>query len=145
MYFSFCCYYDNMKNEKSTHFFEMLGARAVIFRAIPEKPEILDHFQGGKGHLEAYPILNSIEEMQGKGRVFKHMVLQPGCEVGSHVHTGDCETVYVLKGTAHCKVDGQMREIGPGMVHFIADGEEHYMINDGDEPLEFIALVLYTD
>jgi mannose-6-phosphate isomerase-like protein (cupin superfamily) len=129
---------------KSILFFGKRGEITVLFRSIPEKPEILDHFQGGKGHLEAYPILNGVEEMQGKGRVFKHMVLQPGCEVGSHVHSGDCETVYVLKGSAHCKVNGEMMEIGPGMVHFIADGEEHYMINDGNEPLEFIALVLYT-
>lgn len=117
----------------------------MIFRSIPQEPQILDHFQGGKGHLEAYPILNGPEEMKGKGRVFKHMVLQPGCEVGSHIHTGDCETVYILKGKGHCLVDGKMSPIGPGMVHFINDGEEHYMINDGEEPLEFIALVLYTD
>lgn len=116
----------------------------MIFRPIPEQPEILEHFKGGAGHLEAYPILRGEEEMQGKGRIFKHMVLQPGCEVGSHIHTGDCETVYILHGTGHCRVDGELREIGPGMVHFINDGEEHYMINDGREPLEFIALVLYT-
>lgn len=117
----------------------------MFFRSIPTEPEILDHFQVGKGHLEAYPILTGREEMKEKGRVFKHMVLRPGCEVGSHIHTGDCETIYVLKGTGHCKVDGEMKKIGPGKVHFINDGEEHYMINDGYEPMEFIALVLYTD
>jgi len=117
----------------------------AFLRKIPEEPQLMENFQGGKGCLEAYSILNDAEEMKQKGRVFKHMVLKQGCEIGSHIHHGDCETVYVLKGHGKVRLNGELVDIGPGMVHFVDDGDEHYMINEDPEPMEFIALVLYTD
>ena len=52
----------------------------------------------GAGEAEMHKILNGADEMYGKGRVFNHLVLHPGCEIGWHVHKGDGETYYILKG-----------------------------------------------
>lgn len=82
--------------------------------------------------------------MGGKARLFSHCRLEKNCEVGCHTHTGDNETYYILKGEAEYNDNGVMRKLHPGDVSFTADGESHGIKNIGDEPLEFIALILYT-
>ncbi len=100
---------------------------------------------GGNGAVENHKILNGPEDMFGKGRLFNHGILNPGCEVGWHIHHGDCETYYILKGRGEYSDNGTIVEVGPGDVTFVGDGEGHAMRCISDEPLEMIALILYTD
>lgn len=98
---------------------------------------------GGAGEAEMHKILNGADEMYGKGRVFNHVLLRPGCEVGWHVHHGDGETYYILKGRGLYNDNGTSVEVGPGDVTFVDDGEGHALLNNGKEDLEAIALILY--
>ena len=88
-------------------------------------------------------ILEGADEMYGKGRVFNHLFLEPGCEIGWHVHHGDGETYYILKGQGEYSDNGTVTTLGPGDVAFVDDGEGHSLKNVGQEPLEAIALILY--
>lgn len=97
----------------------------------------------GDGQVELHHILQSNEEMYNKGRVFSHVVLNPGCEVGWHVHHGDGETYYVLKGEGDYNDNGTMVHVVPGDVTFVDDNEGHSIKNNGTEPLELIALILF--
>lgn len=97
----------------------------------------------GAGEAEMHRILQTPEEMYNKGRVFSHMVLHPGTEVGYHVHHGDGETYYILKGKAEYNDNGHVITLEPGDVSFTDDGEGHGIKAVGDEDLEFIALILY--
>ena len=99
---------------------------------------------GGEGEATLYRILNDPSEMYGKGRVFSHVVLEQGCEIGWHIHHGDGETYLILKGLGLYNDNGVLREVSPGDVTFVDDGQGHAMKAIGDEPLEMIALVLYT-
>ncbi len=99
---------------------------------------------GGAGEAENRRILLGAEEMAGKGRLFNHMILRTGCEVAWHIHHGDCETYYVLKGRGAYSDNGVMTELGPGDTAFVNDGEGHSIRCISEEPLEVIALVLYT-
>jgi quercetin dioxygenase-like cupin family protein len=108
-----------------------------------QKPMKVDHFQGGEGYLLRENILNTNDEMYDKGRVFAHMTLEPGCQVGRHTHVGDSETMYILNGHGKYLIDGKFEEVGPGDTLFCGDGEEHMFINDSDENIDFIALVLF--
>ena len=94
----------------------------------------------GAGEAEMHKILNGADEMYGKGRVFNHLVLHPGCEIGWHVHKGDGETYYILKGL---KQPWLAALVGPGDVTFTDSGEGHALLNNGEEDLEAIALILY--
>lgn len=107
--------------------------------------KIIEHKKmfGGAGEAEMHKLLNTPEEMYGKGRVFNHLVLNPGCEIGWHIHHGDGETYYILKGRGLYSDNGTEVEIGPGDVTFVDDGEGHSLKTVGDEPLEAIALILY--
>ena len=46
----------------------------------------------GAGEAKMFHILEPGEEMYNKGRVFNHLFLEPGCEIGWHIHHGDGET-----------------------------------------------------
>ena len=97
----------------------------------------------GEGEAEMHVILNGADEMYGKGRVFNHVFLAPGAEIGWHIHKGDGETYYILSGKGEYSDNGNIITVGPGDVTFVDDGEGHSLKNTGEEPLEAIALILY--
>ena len=99
-------------------------------------------FDGG-GQAKMYRLLNGPEEMYGKGRLFNHVVLEKGCEVGWHVHQGDGEVYYILKGRGEYSDNGTLMTLEAGDVAFCPSGEGHSIINRDDETLEMIALILY--
>ena len=99
--------------------------------------------RNGNGEAELHLILNGEEELYGKGRLFNHMILAPGRSIGEHTHTGDNEIFYVLKGSGMYNDNGNKVRIYPGDTLICNDGEMNGVVNDGDEPLEFIALILY--
>ncbi len=99
--------------------------------------------RNGNGEAEMRRILNNEEEMYGKGRLFNHMVLPVGHSVGEHTHEGDSEIYYILKGSGTYNDNGTKVRLFPGDTAVCNDGELHGMVNDGDEPMEFIALILY--
>ena len=107
--------------------------QAVEFRCI----------RGGRGEAEMHKILNSAEELYGKGRMFNHMILAPGNSIGEHRHEGDNEIFYFLKGSGTYCDNGNLVRVFPGDTAICNSGEFHSLVNDGDEPLEFIALILY--
>lgn len=98
---------------------------------------------GGPGTVKMVRILENDAEMYDKGRVFRHIYLEPGCAVGNHVHKGDGETYYILKGQGEYNDNGRTVTVGPGDVTFVDAGEEHGLVNNGHETLEAIALILY--
>lgn len=114
-----------------------------MIRRSEEKQLVITKMFGGDGEAEMKCILNGPDEMYGKGRVFRHLLLRPGCEVGWHIHNGDGETYYILKGHGLYNDNGTTVEVGPGDVTFVDSGEGHALRNDGDEDLEAIALILF--
>ena len=97
----------------------------------------------GDGQVILSHILNGAEEMYGKGRVFSVATLKPGCEIGWHIHHGDGETYYILRGRGLYNDNGTEVEVGPGDVTFVDAEEGHALKNTGEEVLEAIALILY--
>lgn len=97
----------------------------------------------GEGEAEMHVILKAGDEMYNKGRVFNHLYLAPGAEVGWHIHHGDGETYYILKGTGEYSDNGKPVTVTAGDTTFVDDGEGHSLKNIGDETLEAIALILY--
>ena len=100
--------------------------------------------RGGIGEVEMHRLLNGADEMYGKGRMFNHMILAPGNTVGWHKHEGDNEVFYILSGSGEYNDNGTVAAVHPGDVCICNDGEFHSLANTGSEPLEFIALILYT-
>ena len=104
-----------------------------------QKPAPFD----GTGEIMVRSLLNGPDELYRKGRVFAHTTVYPGSAIGYHVHTGESETYYSLKGTARYNDNGTMVSVAPGDVTYCAPGEGHGLACAGDEPIEMIALILY--
>ncbi len=104
-----------------------------------KKPSPFD----GWGEITVRSLLNGEEEMYNKGRVFAHTTVHPGAAIGYHVHQNESETYYILSGVGTFNDNGTTRTVTAGNVTFTGAGEGHGMANEGDVPLEMIALILY--
>jgi len=69
--------------------------------------------------------------------------LLPGEEIKYHTHEGESETYYILSGKGIYNDNGKECELYPGSVTFTPSGNGHGLRNTGDEPLNFIALILF--
>lgn len=99
---------------------------------------------GGNGEIKVRSLLNGPEEMYQKGRVFAHTTVFPGSAIGYHVHSGDSETYYILNGTGKYNDNGTEVMVHAGDVTYTPDGEGHGIEAVGDEPVEMIAMILYS-
>lgn len=105
------------------------------------KTEIREKMRDGKGSVELLHILEK-EEIKGKVRLFARVTLNPGCSIGEHDHIGEEEVYYILRGTAQVNDNGVMKTVHAGDVILTGDGAFHAIENAGDEPLEFMAVVM---
>jgi quercetin dioxygenase-like cupin family protein len=115
----------------------------MIKRAGELNSEVFTNRFGGVGEVKFTRILEN-DEFQGKGRLFSHNTLEPGCSLGYHQHKGDIEAYYILRGQATVNDNGTEVVVGPGDVVFTKDGESHSLANTGDTTLELIALILFS-
>ena len=85
------------------------------------------------------------EEFFGKGRMFAHVRLEKGAVVDWHIHTDEIEYYYVISGTGiFTNSDKSEQAVSAGDVCPMTLGGGHAIRQTGEEPLEFIALILYT-
>ncbi len=91
-------------------------------------------FKGGKGELL------SRNYVDGKCKIMMSC-LKPGASSGLHTHEGNCEIVYVISGTATFHYDGAVETAEAGQVHYCPEGHSHFMENNTDEDLRYLAIV----
>lgn len=108
-----------------------------------ERSLVIKQMFNGMGQARLRNIREGADELYGKGRIFSHLYLEKDCEVGWHIHQGDGEVYYILKGEGEYNDNGTIVTVRPGDVTFVDAGEGHSLINKNDETLEAIALVLY--
>ncbi|HBL35389.1 MAG TPA: cupin domain-containing protein [Firmicutes bacterium] len=115
----------------------------MIRRSNERTVEVKESPFQGEGKITVRNLLNGPEEMYNKGRAFAHNTLAPGCSLGFHIHKNESETYYIYSGTGEFNDNGTITTVSAGDVAFTGAGEGHGLKNTGDEPLEFIALILY--
>lgn len=86
------------------------------------------------------------DEFFGKGRMYAHVRLDIGEAVDWHIHTGETEYYYIISGNGvFVNSDRTECAVKPGDVCTMEIGGGHAIKQCGDSPLEFMALVIYTD
>ncbi len=98
----------------------------------------------GAGEVQLKSLLLGEEEMNGKGRLFSKITLPVGASIGHHVHEGESETFYILRGQGEFDDNGSAVPFEAGDLLFTASGEGHGLKNTGAEPLELVAMILYA-
>jgi len=106
----------------------------MVIDANDLKEEVLVNFKGGKGNLVTRNFVD------GKCKIMFSRLLS-GASSGLHVHDGNCEIVYVISGTATFYYDGTKETVRAGQVHYCPEGHAHYMVNDTDEDVSYLAIV----
>ena len=99
--------------------------------------------RGGEGTVEMTHMLDESEAAK-TGRTFALASIPPGASIGYHQHVGDMEIYHILSGTASVRDDEVNEQLHPGDTMICYDGHWHSIANDTEEPLEYIALILYT-
>lgn len=99
---------------------------------------------GGDGEVQFKRIIETPDELYGKGRVFSVVTLNKDCEIAWHIHKGDGEYFHILSGEGQYSDNGSTVTVCAGDTTWTADGEGHSLKNLNDEPLVMIALVVYN-
>lgn len=115
----------------------------MIKRAGTINSEVRPNMLGGKGEVKITHLLEG-PEFQGKGRLFSHSILKPGCSIGSHQHKGDIEAYYVLKGEPTYYDNGEKTILKPGDLTYTDNLQSHSIENETNEDVEIIALILFV-
>ena len=115
----------------------------MIIRNDEHKIETSENVFGGTGSVHFKRIIETPAELYDKGRVFSVVTLDPGSELGWHVHKGDGEYYCVLSGEGEYSDNGSIVTLHAGDTAFCPDGEGHSIKNNNDEPVVFLALIIY--
>lgn len=97
--------------------------------------------QNGKGIIHIKDLADKAG-MYDHGRMFAHIVIDPGCSLGYHEHHHETEFYYIIKGEGVFSDNGKEVVVRPGDVCVTGGGEGHSMENRTEEPMEMIALVI---
>ncbi len=101
-----------------------------------------ENMRGGDGVITIEELLTP-EELYSKGRLFAKITVNPGCSIGRHVHEGEMESFFIVSGSVAFSDNGEEVILNAGDTALTKDGEGHAVRNNGDVPLEMIALILY--
>jgi len=95
----------------------------------------------GKGLVHMKELTDK-EGLYGHGRLFAHLVLDPGCSIGYHDHHHETEFYYILKGEGVFNDNGTEVIVHGGDICATGYGEGHSLENKSDTPVELIALIV---
>lgn len=116
----------------------------MVRKSNEKNVERIEHKFGADGFITVRNLINNDQELNNKGRCFAHTTVAPGSGIGYHVHNGDTEIYYVVSGSAEYNDNGTITTISAGDVTFTPSGTGHGINNKGSEPLEIIALIIYS-
>ena len=105
--------------------------------------EYKEHMRDGDGTVKLTHFISGPEDLNGKGRLFSRITLDPGCSIGYHVHDKDAELFYIMKGTAEYQDGDTLRTVTAGDVTLCPTGTGHGIANRTDEVVELIAVIVY--
>ncbi|HET6487762.1 MAG TPA: cupin domain-containing protein [Spirochaetia bacterium] len=103
--------------------------------------EVRQKMRGGQGSVEIVHIFRP-QELKGKVRLMAHLRLEKGSSIGFHVHEGEEEVFYILRGAGMVSEGAEPRRVTAGDAVLTGGGAGHAIENPGDEPLEFMATIL---
>ncbi len=101
--------------------------------------EIRENMRGGAGSAALMPLTTALP---GKMRLFTQITLKPGSSIGYHVHEGETELFYFIKGAGRVQDDDAFVNVKAGDCMTTASGHGHAVENTGTEELIFVAAIV---
>ena len=104
--------------------------------------EVVKNMRGGDGEVKIKHILGE-KQLNGKCGLYAEVTIEPGSSLGFHEHHGESETYYIISGKGEYDDDGVKRTVSAGDMTFTPDGHGHGLKCLGDEPVVFMALIIF--
>ena len=115
----------------------------MIKKAAEFTTDYRENMRGGNGTVELTSFATPAE-LNDKGRLFANITLKPGCGIGYHVHEGESELFYVMKGDVIYNDNGTECACTAGDVMICPAGSGHAIACSGEEAAEVCAVILYA-
>lgn len=115
----------------------------MITRASELTKTAPENLRGGNGVINMIHFLNP-EDSYNTGRMFSVATIPPGSSIGKHIHEGEFEIYYVLKGTVSVMDNDQPDVMNAGDCMICRDGDTHSIENKSNEDAEVLFVVLFT-
>lgn len=96
---------------------------------------------GGHGKATLQQLFTQ-EEMHDRARMFQHITLEPGAAFGAHRHFDEIEMYYIISGEVISGEPGEEVVLHAGDATCTRENEAHFLRNETDQPVEFIAVIL---
>ncbi|MDR1298137.1 MAG: cupin domain-containing protein [Deltaproteobacteria bacterium] len=98
---------------------------------------------GGEGYMDFLSIIGDGNRLKGsRFSMAAEITLPVGASVGYHDHPADEEIYLILSGTgSYVENDRSEHPVGKGDLTLCPTGEGHALINNGKEPLVFLAFI----
>ena len=115
----------------------------MIKKAAEFKTDYRENMRGGNGTVEITNFVTPAE-LNDKGRMFANITLKPGCGIGFHVHEGESELFYLMKGEVLYNDNGVEQVLSAGDVMICPAGTGHAIACKGEETAEVCAVIVYA-
>ena len=113
----------------------------MIRKAAEMETEVRSQLRGGVGNVTLRHFFKKTE-ITARTRLCARLTLPPGASIGPHKHDGEDELFIVTRGSGMID-DGKNREsVQAGDAIITGKGEFHAVVNNGQEPLEMIAIIM---
>jgi quercetin dioxygenase-like cupin family protein len=105
-------------------------------------PGTAPRYAGPQGREADFSEIYVTKEQSGGSIGLLKQIIAPKSGPPLHVHPGEDEFFYVLKGTFKLQVGDQIKEAAVGSMMFVPRGVAHTFQNAGSEPGEFLVGVM---
>jgi len=113
----------------------------MIRKSNEMQSEVRNDMRGGKGAVTIRHYFKQ-EEIKAKCRLCSKLTLPPGASIGMHKHETEDELFIIESGKGIVDTGREKIKVDAGDAVLTGNGEEHALINAGNEPLEVIAIIM---
>lgn len=113
----------------------------MIRKAAEMHSEVRENMRGGPGAVTIRHIFNA-DEIRAKTRLCARLTIPPGAGIGPHRHDHEDELFVVIGGEGVVDEDGRSVRVAAGDAVLTGRGGSHAVRNDGNAPLEMLAVIM---
>jgi mannose-6-phosphate isomerase-like protein (cupin superfamily) len=113
----------------------------MIRRASEQPVEIRRSMRGGIGEVTVSHFFKP-GECAAPVRLCARLTIPPGASIGTHEHVDEDEFYIVARGTGVLRDGEHEQRVSCGDAVLTGSGGRHSISNDGNEPLELIAVIV---
>lgn len=113
----------------------------MIRRLADMREEVRENMRGGGGSVTIRHCFEK-SEITANSRLCAELVIPPGAGIGPHAHEKEDEVFIITRGSGLLNDGATETRVSAGDAILTGNGESHSIHNDGQEPLELVAVIM---